>query len=56
MIVIEMNPRVSRVGAGVEAELHRKSPRSWPWLRSTVRSDITRETPASFEPTIDYVV
>jgi len=61
MVVIEMNPRVSRSSAlaskatgfpiakiaaklAVGLNLHE------------ISNDITRETPASFEPTIDYVV
>ncbi len=61
LVVIEMNPRVSRSSAlaskatgfpiaKIAAKLavgHRLD---------EIRNDITRETPASFEPTIDYVV
>ena len=62
MIVIEMNPRVSRVSrAGVARRPASRSPRSPPsWPSATgstsCSNDITRETPACFEPTIDYVV
>ena len=57
-----MNPRVSRVerpgSQGDRASRSPRSPPSWPSAtRSTsCKNDITRETPACFEPTIDYVV
>src|SRR5207253_6325160 len=61
MVVIEMNPRVSRSSA-----LSSKAT-GFPIAKIAARlavgytldeipNDITRETPASFEPTIDYVV
>ncbi|MGZ3336027.1 MAG: carbamoyl-phosphate synthase large subunit [Isosphaeraceae bacterium] len=61
MIVIDMNPRVSRSSA-----LARKAT-GFPIAKiaaklaigfrlDEIRNDITRETPACFEPTIDYVV
>ena len=61
MIVIEMNPRVSRSSAlaskatgfpiaNIAAKL------AVGYTLDEIRNDITRETPASFEPTIDYVV
>jgi carbamoyl-phosphate synthase large subunit len=61
MIVIEMNPRVSRSSAlaskatgfpiaKIAARL------AVGYTLDEIRNDITRETPASFEPTIDYVV
>jgi carbamoyl-phosphate synthase large subunit len=61
MIVIEMNPRVSRSSAlaskatgfpiaKIAARL------AVGYTLDEVRNDITRETPASFEPSIDYVV
>src|SRR6056297_2170994 len=61
MVVIEMNPRVSRSSA-----LASKATR-FPIAKIAARlavgytldeipNDITRKTPASFEPTIDYVV
>lgn len=61
MIVIEMNPRVSRSSslaskatgfpiAKIAAKL------SVGFTLDEIRNDITKETPASFEPTIDYVV
>ena len=61
MIVIEMNPRVSRSSAlaskatgfpiaKVAAKL------AVGYTLDELRNDITRLTPASFEPTIDYVV
>ena len=61
MIVIEMNPRVSRSSALASkatgfpiAKIAAKLAVSY--TLDEVRNDITRETPASFEPTIDYVV
>src|SRR5471030_1643941 len=61
LIVIEMNPRVSRSSAlaskatgfpiaKVAAKL------AVGYTLDEIANDITRETPASFEPTIDYVV
>ncbi len=60
MIVIEMNPRVSRSAlaskatgfpiAKIAAKL------AVGYTLDEIRNDITRETPASFEPTIDYFV
>src|SRR3979490_3268910 len=61
MVVIEMNPRVSRSSA-----LASKAP-GFPiakiaaklavgYTLDEIKNDITRETPASFEPTIDYCV
>jgi carbamoyl-phosphate synthase large subunit len=61
MVVIEMNPRVSRSSAlaskatgfpiaKIAAAL------AVGYRLDEIRNDITRETPASFEPTIDYVV
>src|SRR6184192_3551904 len=61
MIVIEMNPRVSRSSAlaskatgfpiaKVAAKL------AVGYTLDEIANDITRETPASFEPTIDYCV
>ncbi|MFN8482566.1 MAG: carbamoyl-phosphate synthase large subunit [Anaerolineae bacterium] len=60
-VVIEMNPRVSRSSAlaskatgfpiaKIAARL------AVGYHLDEIRNDITRETPASFEPTIDYVV
>ena len=61
MIVIEMNPRVSRSSALASkatgfpiAKLAAKL--AVGYSLDEVSNDITRETPASFEPTIDYVV
>ncbi len=61
MIVIEMNPRVSRSSALASkatgfpiAKIAAKL--AVGYTLDEVRNDITRETPASFEPTIDYVV
>ena len=59
--VIEVNPRVSRSSA-----LASKAT-GYPIARVTakiaigmtldeIRNDVTKETPASFEPTVDYVV
>ncbi len=61
IVVIEMNPRVSRSSAlaskatgypiaKVAAKL------ALGYTLDELKNDITRETPASFEPTIDYVV
>ena len=61
MIVIEMNPRVSRSSALASkatgfpiAKIAAKL--AVGYTLDEVRNDITRETPASFEPAIDYVV
>ncbi len=61
MIVIEMNPRVSRSSALASkatgfpiAKLAAKL--AVGYTLDEIRNDITRETPASFEPSIDYVV
>ena len=61
MIVIEMNPRVSRSSALASkatgfpiAKIAAKL--AVGYRLDEIRNDITRETPASFEPTIDYVV
>ncbi|MEW5744114.1 MAG: carbamoyl-phosphate synthase large subunit [Nitrospirota bacterium] len=61
MIVIEMNPRVSRSSALASkatgfpiAKIAAKL--AVGYSLDEIRNDITRETPASFEPTIDYVV
>jgi carbamoyl-phosphate synthase large subunit len=60
-IVIEMNPRVSRSSALASkatgfpiAKLAAKL--AIGYSLDEIRNDITRVTPASFEPTIDYVV
>ncbi len=61
MVVIEMNPRVSRSSAlaskatgypiaKVAAKL------AIGYTLDELKNDITRDTPASFEPTLDYVV
>ncbi len=61
IVVVEMNPRVSRSSAlaskatgfpiaKIAARL------AVGFTLDEIRNDITRETPASFEPTIDYVV
>ena len=61
LIVIEMNPRVSRSSALASkatgfpiAKIAAKL--AVGFTLDEIRNDITRETPASFEPTIDYVV
>ncbi len=61
MVVIEMNPRVSRSSALASkatgfpiAKIAAKL--AVGYSLDEIRNDITRETPASFEPTIDYVV
>jgi carbamoyl-phosphate synthase large subunit len=60
-VVIEMNPRVSRSSALASkatgfpiAKIAAKL--AVGYRLDEVQNDITRETPASFEPTIDYVV
>ncbi|MGZ4636491.1 carbamoyl-phosphate synthase large subunit [Oryzihumus sp.] len=61
IIVIEMNPRVSRSSALASkatgfpiAKIAAKM--AVGYTLDEVPNDITRETPASFEPTLDYVV
>lgn len=61
MVVIEMNPRVSRSSALASkatgfpiAKIAAKL--AVGYLLHEIPNDITKETPASFEPTIDYVV
>ncbi|NUS73640.1 MAG: carbamoyl-phosphate synthase large subunit [Corynebacteriales bacterium] len=61
LVVIEMNPRVSRSSAlaskatGVPiAKIAAKL--AVGYTLDEIRNDITKETPASFEPTLDYVV
>ena len=61
MIVIEMNPRVSRSSALASkatgfpiAKIAAKL--AIGYTLDELKNDITRVTPASFEPTIDYVV
>jgi len=61
MVVIEMNPRVSRSSALASkatgfpiAKIAAKL--AVGYRLDEIENDITRETPASFEPTIDYVV
>jgi carbamoyl-phosphate synthase large subunit len=61
MVVIEMNPRVSRSSALASkatgfpiAKIAAKL--AVGYTLDELRNDITRLTPASFEPTIDYVV
>jgi len=61
MIVVEMNPRVSRSSALASkatgfpiAKIAAKL--AVGYTLDELRNDITRQTPACFEPTIDYVV
>jgi len=61
MVIIEMNPRVSRSSALASkatgfpiAKIAAKL--AVGYTLDELANDITRETPASFEPTIDYVV
>lgn len=61
LIIIEMNPRVSRSSALASkatgfpiAKMAAKL--AVGFTLDEIRNDITRETPASFEPSIDYVV
>ena len=61
MVAIEMNPRVSRSSALASKATGFPIARIAAKLAigyrlDELRNDITRETPASFEPTIDYVV
>src|SRR5450755_1709860 len=48
LVVIEMNPRVSRSSA--------LASKATGFTLDEIRNDITGETPASFEPALDYVV
>ncbi len=61
MVVIEMNPRVSRSSALASkatgfpiAKIAAKL--AVGYMLDEIRNDITKETPACFEPSIDYVV
>ncbi len=61
MVVIEMNPRVSRSSALASkatgfpiAKIAAKL--AVGYTLDEIKNDITRETPASFEPALDYVV
>ncbi|HEX6756647.1 MAG TPA: carbamoyl-phosphate synthase large subunit [Mycobacteriales bacterium] len=61
MVVIEMNPRVSRSSALASkatgfpiAKIAAKL--AVGYTLDEIRNDVTGETPASFEPTLDYVV
>jgi carbamoyl-phosphate synthase large subunit len=61
LVVIEMNPRVSRSSALASkatgfpiAKIAAKL--AVGYMLDEIRNDITRETPASFEPAIDYCV
>ena len=61
LVIIEMNPRVSRSSALASkatgfpiAKIAAKL--AVGYTLDEIRNDITRETPASFEPAIDYVV
>src|SRR5207247_7986166 len=61
MMIIEMNPRASRSSALASkatgfpiAKIAAKL--AVGYLLDEIKNDITRETPASFEPTIDYCV
>lgn len=61
MVIIEMNPRVSRSSAlaskATGFPIAKIAARLAVGYRlDEIRNDITGETPASFEPTIDYVV
>src|ERR1700685_1337698 len=61
MVIVEMNPRVSRSSALASkatgfpiAKIAAKL--AVGYRLDEIKNDITRETPASFEPSIDYVV
>ncbi|MCI0369786.1 MAG: carbamoyl-phosphate synthase large subunit [candidate division NC10 bacterium] len=61
MVVIEMNPRVSRSSALASKATGFPIAKiaallSIGYTLDEIKNDITRETPACFEPTIDYVV
>src|SRR5256884_1982947 len=61
MVIIEMNPRVSRSSAlaskATGFPIAKIAPKlAVGYLLDGIRNDVTRGTPASFEPTIDYVV
>src|SRR5213079_3268339 len=57
MVVIEMNPRVSRSSAlASKATGFPIAKLAVGYALDEIRNDITRETPACFEPTIDYCV
>src|SRR6202030_639814 len=61
MVVIEMHPRVSRSSAlaskATEFPIAKIAAKlAVGYTLDEIRNDITRETPASFEPTIDYCV
>ncbi|HSW44089.1 MAG TPA: carbamoyl-phosphate synthase large subunit [Phycisphaerae bacterium] len=61
MVVIEMNPRVSRSSALASKATGYPIARiaaklAIGYTLDEIPNDITRQTPASFEPTIDYVV
>ena len=61
MVIVEMNPRVSRSSALASkatgfpiAKIAAKL--AVGYRLDEIHNDITRKTPACFEPTIDYVV
>ncbi|MCB1307931.1 MAG: carbamoyl-phosphate synthase large subunit, partial [Leptospiraceae bacterium] len=61
MVIVEMNPRVSRSSALASKATGFPIAKIAALLAvgytlDEIQNDITRETPASFEPTIDYVV
>src|SRR4029077_5822411 len=61
MVIIEMNPRVSRSSALPSKATGLAMPQTAAKLAvgyrlDEIRNDITKKTPACFEPTIDYVV
>src|SRR5439155_3095492 len=61
MVVIEMNPRVSRSSALASkatgfAIARIATKLAIGYTLDEIRNDITRETPACFEPAIDYCV
>ena len=62
MVIIEMNPRVSRSSAlaskatGFPIAKVAAKLADWLYTLDELKNEITKTTPASFEPSIDYVV
>jgi carbamoyl-phosphate synthase large subunit len=57
VIVIEMNPRVSRSSALASKAIAKIATKlAVGYTLDEIENDITKSTPASFEPTLDYIV